>query len=101
MKLIRPVAVLATALLLLSAGGCASRGDLDQLRTDVDNLSSQVELNTANSVEALQVARSTAAELAAIRLAAEAAQSDAAATRQLLEDMDARMADTLGGGTLK
>ena len=92
---------LALPLVLLAASGCASRADLAELRADVDALARGDGTRDGTATEALRTATLAREELGAVRETAEQAARDAAASRRMLEAMDARMGGTLGQGTLK
>lgn len=94
------LATLVLPLAITALGGCASRSELAELRSDVDALTRAVEAGD-NSGEALSTARLAREEIGAVRVTAEQAARDAAASRRMLEQMDARMGESLGGGTLK
>lgn len=86
----------AAVLVATALGGCASRAELVELRAEVDELA-----RSSTAADALRIARETRAELDATRAAAERAEREAAATRRMLEALDARMGESLGGSGLK
>lgn len=91
----------ALVLPLTVLGGCASRGEFAELRTELEELTRAIETRDGDTAEALSNARLARDEIGAVRVTAEGAARDAAASRRLLEEMDASMGGALGSGTLK
>ncbi len=59
------LAIVPAAATLLALGGCATKGDVDQLRSDIAGLRSQVEATDARAAQAQAEAQQAAAHQAA------------------------------------
>ena len=75
----------------LVLSGCAHQRQMRSLPSDVDTLRQKTELAERNSTQALQETEALRAELAAVRKTSESASTDAAATRKMLEQLNARL----------
>lgn len=93
MKNVKFSAFASALIFSLLTTGCATNRELSELRADVDALRQLTEQASGDASQALQDTRLLGDEMAAVRLAAESASSDAAANRKMLE----QMSDRLGG----
>ena len=99
---ISKLALLATIMFgTLVLSGCAHQREMYKLPSDVDALRQMTELAGRNADQALQETESLRGELAAVRKASESASTDAAATRQMLEQLNARLNSGASSSTLK
>jgi len=77
--------------------GCATQQDFRTLRTDVDALQAQMQLISGEAKQALQISNQFMKQTEAARIASEKASTDALATREMLEKINAR----IGSGSNK
>jgi murein lipoprotein len=77
------LAIVPAAATLLALGGCATKGDVDQLRSDIAGLRSQVEATDARAAQAQAEAQQAAAAAAQANARPAAPPADQAYRRSL------------------
>jgi len=81
--------------------GCASQQDFRALRTDVDALQAQVQLIGSEAKQALRNSNQLMEQTEAARKASEKASADAAATREMLENINSRIGNDSNNSAFK
>jgi hypothetical protein len=77
MKKMRTLAPAAAAVALLALGGCATKGDIESLRSEIAGLRSSIESVDAKATRAEAAAQQAAADAAAAEASASAASQKA------------------------
>jgi septal ring factor EnvC (AmiA/AmiB activator) len=86
---------------LVIGSGCASQSAVDNLQTELQRLSVEVTQSRNDSAEALRIAQNIQTELEDVKRNAASASEDARATRESIEQMNARLDQQFGSSSLK